>query len=129
MDNQINFEPQTMKSFYNEPIHCSNTASSKNKPANNSLNCNYDSKTGILLYNSIPFSICVPEVYYGKTKVYIPFSEYEWDYLMATMIYELKKSLNLIMLYAFKIVLYIEFILCDLKFFQNYHHFNGCNIL
>jgi|APCry1669189000_1035189.scaffolds.fasta_scaffold03200_3 hypothetical protein len=92
MDNQINFELQTMKSFYNEPIHCSNTASSKNKPANNSLNCKYDSKTGILLYNSIPFSICVPEVYYGKTKVYIPFSEYEWDYLMATMIYELKKE-------------------------------------
>jgi hypothetical protein len=90
MENQINFELQTMKSFYNEPIHGTKAASSRKRPANNTLNCKYDSKTGILLYNSIPFSLCDPENVNTKTPIY--FSEYEYDFLLETMILEIKRE-------------------------------------
>jgi hypothetical protein len=91
MQNHINFELQNLQTFYKEAI--SKTKSQgKKQPPNNPLNCKLDSRTGILSFNSIPFSLFKPELHDAKTKPYLKLSPYEIDHLIDTMILEVKKQ-------------------------------------
>lgn len=92
IEDQINFEMSTMKSFYKSAIN--DGSYKKERGPNSSLRCKLNSQTGILQYDPIPFSVCHQEVLIDQKKeTYgIRFNEFEMGYLVDTLVLEVEKQ-------------------------------------
>lgn len=92
MHNQIDFELRTIKTFYKKAVVSFKTGG-KRSP-NSDLHCKFDSQTGILLFNSVPFSIYKPELMDANAKPYINLSGYEMDSLVDALVLEVQKQFD-----------------------------------